>query len=71
MQDMKDRLKNRQVLLNEIGTLHDALEGVVALAGWAYEQTDVDARRALTKIRAIVELTADRTRELHRGLIED
>ena len=68
---MQERLKNKQVLVNEIGTLQDALEGVLELSGWAYEQTDVNARRALPKLRAMVELVADRMRELHRGLLED
>ena len=68
---MQERLRNKQIIANEIGTVERALDGVVSLAAWAYEQQDADARRAIPHIQAVVELVADRMKELHRGLVEE
>jgi hypothetical protein len=71
MQEIKERLKDKQCLANEIGTLHEALEGALSLAGAAYQEEDRDARHALPKIQAMIELIADRLKTVHVVVIED
>ncbi len=67
-----DQAKRRKAALGDsLGTVQLAVEGVQALAEWAYQQTDADARRALPKVQAMLELVADRLRELHRVALGD